>query len=86
MSATYLDVEESVHRTLAAIMAVSELVGDTLTNPGQAEGSVRVFRLSDIQVDARLETISHAVELATDLREMFQTYVRSERERRAVKP
>jgi len=85
MSATYLEVEETIHRTLSAIMAVSELVGDTLTNPGQAEGSVRIFRLSDVQVDARLETISHAVELAAGLRELFQTYIRGERERKAVK-
>lgn len=86
MSATYLEVEETIYRTLAAIMAVSELVGDTLTNPGQSEGSVRIFRLSDIQVDARLEIMSHALEQATGLRELFQAYIRSERERKAAKP
>lgn len=86
MSATYLDLEEPIHRTMAAILAMSELLDATLTNPDKVEGTGRLYLLTDAQVDARLEIMSHAVEQATGLREMFRACTRGERARKAMKP
>ena len=86
MSATLTEVEEAIHRTIATIMAMSELLDATLLEPDKTEGHLRHYLLSNGQVDARLEIMSSALEHATCLRELFYSYTRGERARKAMKP
>jgi len=85
MSATLTEVEDAIHRTMATIMAMSELLDATLLEPEKTEGLWRHYQLSNAQVDARLEIMSSALERATCLRELFYSYTRGQRERKAVK-
>lgn len=82
---TKLDLETAIHRSMATIMAMSELIDATFDKPDKRVGYIQHFSLSDGQVDARLEVMSQAVARAAELHEMFQAYVVSERERKALK-
>jgi ABC-type Na+ transport system ATPase subunit NatA len=85
MSATLTEVEDAIHRTIATVMAMSELLDATLMEPEKTEGHLRHYQLTNGQVDARLEIMSSALERATCLRELFYSYTRGQRERKAVK-
>lgn len=82
---SFLDVETAIHQNMATIMAMSELIDATFDLPDKTDGHLLHYSLTDGQVDARLEIMSQAVERATSLREMFQAYILSERERKAAK-
>jgi hypothetical protein len=80
----FLDVETAIHRTMSVVMAMSELIDATFDKPDKRVGHIQHYSLSDGQVDARLEVMSHAVETSCALRELFQAYVAGLREKKAV--
>jgi len=86
MSATLTEVEDAIHRTMATIMAMSELLDATLLEPEKTEGRWRHYQLSNAQVDARLEIMNSALEQATCMQELFYSYIRGKCTQKAVKP
>ncbi|MCX5581577.1 hypothetical protein [Kaistia terrae] len=80
-----LELETAIQRTYAAILVMSELLDATFDMPDKRVDHLQHYSFTDGQVDARLESMSHAVETAEKLRDMFQAYVLCERERKAVK-
>ncbi len=79
-----IDLETAIHRNMSVVMAMSELIDATFDTPDKRVGHLQYYSITDGQVDARLEIMSHAVETATALRDLFQAYVAGERERKAV--
>jgi hypothetical protein len=78
-----LELETAIQRTYAAILVMSELLDATFDMPDKRIDHLQHYSFTDGQVDARLESMSHAVETAEKLRDMFQSYVVNERQQKA---
>jgi hypothetical protein len=81
-----LDVETAIHETMSVVIALAELVDATLEEPDRRDGGLLHYALTPGQVDARLAMTTLASDKAVALRDLFQAFMRGERERKAVQP
>jgi hypothetical protein len=86
MTVSKLDVETAIHETLSVVIALAELVDATLEAPDRRDVGLLHYALTHGQVDARLAMTTVASDKAVALRDLFQAFMRSERERMAVRP